>query len=1826
MEYYKNVKEIEEALKISDLTTMTKSLSLLRTQLTETVSIRVDPTDKKTRPLVEFIQSCHDCSLIIDLWNYQANSSVQNLECLVPDIVSLFIRLCTTPILRAFGQQLVQSISFFLLITSLHMKSIYRGISSMRVPQCQSSFRVLIAICSFNENSARDLFQIFNFQAEGFARASRYRQTKKNNNPNKYQYDLRTFYVQFVLAFFIHGDSDIKKQVLSVKGLVNGIFTHIPEDAYQLIEEILNTMYKHLIMDNWVSRSLKANLFTSYVLEKIGKIYERQEPEAISKTETGIPADLVHRFLLSICTTPGVGVCFKDSGWYSIKNSSENNIDDKDLSFNRNLSQFILSIKPSDDMRQQELLLKILTACPGLVQNYWKNTTLAFEPRLSSKWLGNTAFLQKVIQLSVPSFYYVHTQLYPATPPDESVILENILPSVYGRTVSSKGLQNSSPLIRFSTINILSASFIKFNKVISKMEHVVNVLKGVEAQEIKSALDETTQDRQHILLPSLQWQRCIELVREGFRRQLPEIQLIVTLYTQYFGKNNNAEELVDANTEGNPEMDTQRDILQVGIFRLLRYYQECVPVTFMENKIEPSNLIPVNILSVSPSVTIHLLKLLLSLPDFRWSNKSAGTSVSHITNLLTLYLQTSYKHIRELTGKLVNKTLSDSFMFKHDADEVQLWLLALPKNYISQTSSGSSTMSADQEAVLHFLDDCFIRFGKAQYKYTDKLVDFINQTASKTNQGNMDNGGSSGINSGYTHPFSPLLLTLLEQYQFLNTEKTPLAKYICRLILLLQTKQEETTYLYLLFEKYLQPSKDQFDLDNIQHIGDWNMRYILQETKLCLDSKLTRDALFRDTIDRSKENSNNNNNFIATISSNSVDNVYEKQKQFVQILNSLPVVSISMHLTETAEYCTKVLKFDSYHLLVDYLADRHPLAGNLFSYPDLEDANRLEPESSLFQVLKNIPFHILFINAWYYSGDRTFATTVLKSVIANMDRYQLSCAFLFTLQHLAIVLENENGLAFKTSTGFILQVLQLGLEKMDDDFRDDLDQLELKTIISDHFAFKELDRLIMKLFYNLCESKFNCENLDIDLLSLLVEHTSIIIKLLSPVYILNSITSIDFDAFYKYCMNHDQKPLYHNIIKLLINLINFIKREPSKAIKVTIPSKIFEIFINLWQTKSEMWLEADIISFLDKESSQVMGENYYASQQLILNACCDMIVKRIVNGEACTVDLNLIQDACKIKGVSVASFILEAISSASIKTITSTFVQLVSVGFHLILDSETMDDGTEYLETVIKFILKALAKAADITTISDIRIEGDDDVYDDLSVLLNTIEFDWKQLDAESVRDFVLAMLLDNLSNASSIRFTTVLIEKVYVQYNRKEPIETYMRRILEHSQYQELTSPKSIKYLLKNESFTEEDKLRNEQRHAIIKLIHVLHNIRPSIFSVHQGLLDPLLTSYSATTSKTDRLILDILQSTEKHSKETILPKLLMWGAGSDKNRQAHIQAGTLLKASTISMETVSLIDPEMMAHTFMKLPILTKQPPDFATADILTYDPSFFIPLFANLIANGSMDCRRFIECNGLSLIIASLSSMDEGVRNIGYQVMDQFYVLLEHTNFRGKLPVKFLLDVFKNSIVNRSNSDTSPRLLPSVCLCVAQVASILLLPTHFMLPYINKWILQKPSFDFNHVPLFASVFNSTNKNYRKERLWILEVLSSSIQTFDDYKVFSRHQIWDLLATFYNSGLADDKSKQVIIDIIKQSVTIPTVAIHLIQNNGLLTWIHQILVSFPSSSAIENEITQWKSILQLIQDVVIKEHAQNDKVSERMKSLLSNQLSFLQTLKQLD
>lgn len=104
------------------------------------------------------------------------------------------------------------------------------------------------------------------------------------------------------------------------------------------------------------------------------KLYERDRSE--DEDPSRIPADLVHHFLLGLCSRPGFGICFKDRGWYPREQDVGENVTHDDLDspvqkgskiYNKILSNILKTLKVNEDPRQQELALKIMAACPELV-------------------------------------------------------------------------------------------------------------------------------------------------------------------------------------------------------------------------------------------------------------------------------------------------------------------------------------------------------------------------------------------------------------------------------------------------------------------------------------------------------------------------------------------------------------------------------------------------------------------------------------------------------------------------------------------------------------------------------------------------------------------------------------------------------------------------------------------------------------------------------------------------------------------------------------------------------------------------------------------------------------------------------------------------------------------------------------------------------------------------------------------------------------------------------------------------------------------------------------------------------------------------------------------------------------------------------------------------------------------------------------------------------------------------------------------------------------------------------------------------------------------
>ncbi|KAI9259929.1 ribosome 60S biogenesis N-terminal-domain-containing protein [Sporodiniella umbellata] len=1678
-EYYKTPKEISEALKVKDLASLTKGLSKLRAQLNFAVKDRVDPTEKQTRPLVEYAQSCNDCYEINNLWDYQASTNIQDLECMLPDIVGLFIKLCKTPVIRTFGTQIIET------ILTRQMKYIYRGISSMRIPQCQSTFRLMTAMVSFHQTMAREFFSTFNFQTEGFLRASRYRQNRKNNNnPLKYIYDLRTNYVQFVLAFFQHGDAEIKKQVLGVKGVVSAIFMHIYEDAYQLIESILKVSYENLIMDSAVPRSVKAFFFSSYILEKIAKLYNRFEPEPISSEETAIPADIVHHFLISACSVVDVGVCYRDNGWYPMQISSIEE-DKQSKIANRVLIKFMNTLKPADDMRQQELLLKILGSCPELIKEFWKTSVATFEARVSSKWLANMTVLQKIVSLPVPSLSYGNTGLYSAEPPAAATVLENILPNAFNRSFSSKGLQHTSALVRYTTMVVLSATFQKYNKTLLSFESVICDL---ESLEIKDASRSKSSEN---------WKKCLQAVREGLRRRTPEIQTIVSLFKQ----------TTSSDKEGEEEI--QRQLLQETSFRLIRYYQEFVPESLMETNIDPSHFIPTDILSVKPGILIQLLHLFLNMPNFNWTGRSTGSS-THITTLLTLYLQTPYRHIRELTGKLINQTLSDSFMFSHDPNEVQLWLDALPQHHTDDLG-----MSETQQRVLQYLDKCITIFNKAQYKYTDKLVALFESV----------HEAHPGRASEYQHPFSPLLLTLRENLDFIKDNKQPAILYFTSLVSLLIGKQTVPYYL-----QQLCSSLKVGDIVNPVEASQWDQDLMVRSAHICLGI----DSVVKTDIQCGKKQG-----ALIQMIGKEVSDISVSRKEFIDALEQTSVGELATCLEDIAKMCCDVLGWSFFEPLVEYICIRHPMAGSLFSYFDAISTNSLEGEETYTtKLVQTIPFVYLFHNIILYR--QQYKNKNAFSAIAYALDHAKTTDLSNVISHLFLQVYIAKAKKDYETLDCLFKILQKVIKRIHG-VADIHLQRALYSSITYHPVIKDLRS---DLTLNIQHAKKKQDKLDNQLISLAASFIDIFADEAHAQSLMDCVVLVDFRE-----LNSNKTRCSDSIKKLLITLVHHVCRHFADVVQV--PGKIFENIAAIWTVEQKNVLDQDVLLLLESTMAHVEMSNETKREATVqlLNTFCVPILDHILLGHACKIHPDLLYSSCESSNVDLASLILERLDGRL--CLTTDTIRLIQMSRAM-----SVEDSTVFDVQVIEYILKRLVKAMDAQMICENMLE--EGFFDRLSEYLREAESMGSLLDAEIVRDLILTVLMDAISDAGAVRFLAVLVKSVYSQWEKREPIETYLRRILGHNEYIQWTAPDLTRALAK------ETPENSSQRTALIELIAQLNTLQPLILAENHGLLDTLLTSYSATTSIDDKNLLAILMSAERHGRTSLLGKMTLWGPGSDKTRQVQLQAGGVLQLGTVSNDTLSLIDPAVMKYTMTHLPQYgaTASPNDKAHP---IYDPSFFLPLFANLLSSGSMDCRKFIDCNGLGLTTVCLSSTDLWERRVAYQMMDQYYVLLEHGKFKEQSTVAFVLESFRHSIIGRSALEEPPRIPLCISVCVAHALSVLLHPGHYMFPHITKWVLQNSAFDFDYIPMFSSLFNSASSNNKKERLWLLHVLLSSLRTYEDYKIFSRQRIFDVIATFYNSSYVDESSQRVIVEILEKATEIPGVTTSLVHHKGLLAWIFQ-------------------------------------------------------------
>ncbi|KAI1320391.1 hypothetical protein EDD11_001194 [Mortierella claussenii] len=951
----------EEPVVIGMLQHYNLSLKRLRLQLNVRPNSN-DPAEsaqatKSLAMVYSYVEESPECTQLFKIWEWQQQNDVRRVEASIIEVLSKLIHQCNTALHRINAIKITRSI----LQNQSRMTAIYKNLSSGRQSTVQATLRLLTAMNHVHHSTTKELKDGFNFGLKVLSKLKN--QRRKEGDEAASKTDTRTLYIQFLLAFFVRGDATVKKEVLEMPDLFQAALKDLHNDQFALIKQALNVLINNIVMDNDLSRTTKISFFSTSFLVNQLKLYARTEP-VLDQDQT--VAQVAHGFMMALCTTPGVGICFQDAAWYPPSTLKSTSSVEKSTGegtkhlFNKTLSQLLTHLRPTEHILQQELTVSILTACPELVRPFWQKASMQMEPRLSARWLANMTLLHKLTEIPVPNLYLQHTGLFASHPPPVSTIIENILPSAVHRTILSKGLQHSSMLVRYFTIVELAAAFQKAEEVIAVMQTAVKALASDEEEEHQDTTNvmdmEDTIDINTFEAPAQQWAGAISLLLAELRRRVPDIQIIISLH-------NGIQTMAVA--EVDEEEQTRLNLFNNGVLRLIKYYQQLLPQAVSESKFDIGKLIPSDFSSVQAGTLIHLLELLLVLQDFRWSNKAQDGSSSHLVKLLGLYLTTAHPQIKTLTSRLVSKLLGESILFQHDPSEANLWVQAVPiSNY------GRPDLTSDQTEFLHFLDDCVARCLRTPYKYVDQSLATLKVLQETASAGNGETyGGTNRIaidlaasqHQDFTQSFSPLLMTILEQFQHVYAKDTskaaarPIAAFLRRLVPTLVLNQNRSSALALECLSHIQEPSQQ-DLDRILGLGS-EKRQQLTDLNVAEYLAMTIDVTHGgpDSPSTDVTRSSKDTSLLQLLKANNLS-------VLISELQVQSPASVATHFGLLAERAGQSPELQE--CLLDYIGTRFPFACSIYSIDDVATALKGadQQRNPTRDLLNKLSFPVLFAN------------------------------------------------------------------------------------------------------------------------------------------------------------------------------------------------------------------------------------------------------------------------------------------------------------------------------------------------------------------------------------------------------------------------------------------------------------------------------------------------------------------------------------------------------------------------------------------------------------------------------------------------------------------------------------------------------------------------------------------------------------------------------------------------------------------------------------------------------------------------------------------------
>ncbi|KAF2497049.1 hypothetical protein BU16DRAFT_549344 [Lophium mytilinum] len=666
---------------------------------------------------------------IMQGWSYASETSFDQLLSGITAVLALLLRVLNKDLdLREYGLSLCKTI-----LHPSHARLFNRSLSAISTKEhiIAPSLRLLTEVISFDGGAlARQVFlkRDFVLDAKVLARNLSLAKDDSHGNQDARRPAIRTNAARYLLQNFKHQDEAAKTDLLKQGNVVRALFQYLWTDPPTLAVEILDVIKNHILLDKSISRKSKAHVLTDRNLASIASLYKSQPPAEPLPDRQKLPDVAAHEFLLLACTTTEMGIMLPSFGWYPPgmeKDDYEEFIGEKagaiiDVGLesterfskkvpirNTILADFAQGLRPYANVLEQELVTAIFKSSPELVADYFvKKASFAFDPKLTSTWIGYSAFLYSTIELPVPKFLGRKSE-YGNTPPPVSIAIESLLPRPLSQAVLSRCMNQSSSLVSFFALRILIVAFQKLGNTLEEFKRASGVSGG-------------------------SWDQASQQLHTVFCQRCPQMSVVISLFRK----------------------TSSSDVLQrEAVTRLLRLYYEVLPQVALEEKFDVS--VPLCKALAGGDVgeesaedrylrvleLEHLVQISRHSPNMRWWQKPESLGYSPFMSLLKLTADTanggSYEGIKSLLTGIIR-------------DHGFLQLETQPSALDALIASLQASTDFATGVQLEFLDECCNRFIKKPIKYQDDFDALATLEPSLTPHG----------------PFSIILLTMIEQWAY----------------------------------------------------------------------------------------------------------------------------------------------------------------------------------------------------------------------------------------------------------------------------------------------------------------------------------------------------------------------------------------------------------------------------------------------------------------------------------------------------------------------------------------------------------------------------------------------------------------------------------------------------------------------------------------------------------------------------------------------------------------------------------------------------------------------------------------------------------------------------------------------------------------------------------------------------------------------------------------------------------------------------------------------------------------------------------------------------